>query len=114
MLQLRDLSPGDSVGYNATFTAERPMRAATVSLGYADGFLRCWSGRGALRFGETVLPLLGRVSMDMVVVDCGAAPDLREGDWLDVPYDLPRAAERCGLSQYELLTTLGRRFQRST
>ena len=114
VLQLRDLSPGDSVGYNATFTAERPMRAATVSLGYADGFLRCWSGRGALRFGETVLPLLGRVSMDMVVVDCGAAPDLREGDWLDVPYDLPRAAERCGLSQYELLTTLGRRFQRST
>ena len=51
VLQLRDLSPGDSVGYNATFTAERPMRAATVSLGYADGFLRCWAGRGALRFG---------------------------------------------------------------
>ncbi|MGZ5792458.1 MAG: alanine racemase, partial [Croceibacterium sp.] len=43
VLQLRDLSPGDSVGYNATFTAERPMRAATVSLGYADGFLRCWA-----------------------------------------------------------------------
>ena len=113
VLQLRDLSPGDSVGYNATFTAERPMRAATVSLGYADGFLRCWAGRGALRFGEALLPLLGRVSMDMVVVDSSAAPDLREGDWLDVPYDLPQAAERCGMSQYELLTTLGRRFQRS-
>ncbi len=112
VLQLRDLAPGDSVGYNATFTADRPLRAATVSLGYADGFLRCWSGRGALRFGETVLPLLGRVSMDMVVVDSSAAPGLREGDWLDVPYDLPQAAERCGLSQYELLTILGRRFQR--
>ena len=113
VLQLRDLSPGDSVGYNATFTAERPMRAATVSLGYADGFLRCWSGRGALRFGEAALPLLGRVSMDMVVVDASAVPSLREGDWLDVPYELPQAAERCGMSQYELLTTLGRRFQRS-
>jgi alanine racemase len=112
VLQLRDLSPGDSVGYNATFTADRPMRAATVSLGYADGFLRCWSGRGALRFGDALLPLLGRVSMDMVVVGCDAAPDLREGDWLDVPYRLPEAAERCGLSQYELLTTLGRRFAR--
>jgi alanine racemase len=89
------------------------MRVATVSLGYADGFLRCWSGKGALRFGEAVLPLLGRVSMDMVVVDASAVPDLREGDWLDVPYDLPQAAERCGLSQYELLTTLGRRYQRS-
>jgi alanine racemase len=113
VLQLRHLSPGDSVGYNATFTAERSTRAATVSLGYADGFLRCWSGKGALRFGEAQLPLLGRVSMDMVVVDASAVPDLREGDWLDVPYDLPQAAERCGLSQYELLTTLGRRFQRS-
>jgi len=51
--------------------------------------------------------------MDMVVVDCTTAPGLREGDWLDVPYNLPLAAERCGLSQYELLTTLGRRFQRS-
>lgn len=114
VLQLRVLSPGDSVGYNATFTAERPMRAATVSLGYADGFLRCWSGRGALRHGETLLPLLGRVSMDMVVVDCSAVPDLREGDWLDVPYNLPQAAERCGMSQYELLTTLGWRFRRAS
>jgi alanine racemase len=50
--------------------------------------------------------------MDMVVVDATAAPDLREGDWLDVPYALPQAAERSGLSQYELLTLLGRRFRR--
>ena len=113
VLQLRNLSPGDSVGYGATFTADRPMRAATVSLGYADGFLRCWAGRGALRLGEALLPLLGRVSMDMVVVDCSAAPGLREGDWLEVPYHLPQAAEHCGLSQYEVLTLLGRRFQRS-
>ena len=113
VLQLRDLSPGDSVGYNATFTADRPLRAATVSLGYADGFLRCWSGKGALRRGDVALPLLGQVSMDMVVVDCSAAPDLREGDWLDLPYHLPEAAERCDLSQYELLTLLGKRFRRS-
>jgi alanine racemase len=111
VIQLRDLSPGDSVGYNATWTAERPTRAATVSLGYADGFLRCWSGKGTLRRGDAVLPLLGRVSMDMVVVDCTAEPDLREGDWLDIPFDLPAAAQRCGLSQYELLTTLGDRFK---
>lgn len=112
VLQLRDLSPGDGVGYNATFTADRPLRAATASLGYADGFLRCWAGVGALRHGEAVLPLLGRVSMDMVVVDCSAAPGLSEGDWLDLPYDLPETAARCGLSQYELLTLLGRRFAR--
>ncbi len=113
VLQLRDLSPGDSVGYSATFTADRALRVATVSLGYADGFLRCWSGRGALRHGDAALPLLGRVSMDMVVVDCSAAPDLGEGDWLEVPYHLPEAAAQCGLSQYELLTLLGRRFRRA-
>ncbi len=112
VLQLRELTAGDSVGYNATFTATRGMRVATVSLGYADGFLRCWAGKGALRFEGVALPLLGRVSMDMVVVDCSAAPNLREGDWLDVPYDLPLAADRCGLSQYELLTLLGQRFRR--
>lgn len=114
ILQLRDLAAGDAVGYNAAWIAERPVRTATVSLGYADGFLRCWSARGVLRYGDLALPLLGRVSMDMVVVDCTAAPDLREGDWLDVPYHLPHAAERCGLSQYELLTLLGRRLRRET
>lgn len=113
VLQVRDLSPGDSVGYNAMFTADRPMRAATVSLGYADGFLRCWSEAGVLLHGGAALPLLGRVSMDMVVVDCDAAENLREGDWLDVPYDLPEASRRSGLSQYELLTVLGRRFGRA-
>jgi alanine racemase len=113
VLQLRDLSPGDSVGYNALFTADKPMRAATVSLGYADGFLRCWTGKWALRRGGESLPLLGRVSMDMVVVYASAAADLREGDWLDVPYALPEASAACGLSQYELLTALGLRFVRS-
>ncbi|OYW46489.1 MAG: alanine racemase [Sphingomonadales bacterium 32-68-7] len=110
VLQLRNLLPGDSVGYNALFTADEPIRAATVSLGYADGYLRAWTGRGELRRGDAVLPVLGRVSMDMIVVDASAAPDLREGDWLDLPYSLPEAAASSGLSQYELLTLLGRRF----
>ncbi len=112
VIQLRDLCAGDTVGYNATFTAPAAMRAATVALGYADGFLRSWSGRGVLRCGAAELPLIGRVSMDMVVVDAGAAPDLRAGEWLDVPYDLPAASARSGLSQYELLTVLGLRFDR--
>ncbi|MBO9519516.1 MAG: alanine racemase [Porphyrobacter sp.] len=112
VLQVRDLTVGDSVGYNATFTASEPMRVATVSLGYADGFLRCWSGRGSLRFRGAELPLIGRVSMDMVVVDCRTAPNICEGDWLDVPYSLPEASAITGLSQYELLTTLGRRYLR--
>jgi len=58
------------------------------------------------------LPVLGRVSMDLTVVDLTHAPDVGEGDWIAADYALPQAAARSGLSQYELLTLLGRRFGR--
>jgi alanine racemase len=112
IIQTRNIGPGDSIGYNAIFTAERPMRVGTVSLGYEDGFLRCWGGKGWLEHQGARLPLLGKVSMDMVVVDLAAAPELQEGDWLALPYSLPEAAELTRLSQYELLTVLGTRFSR--
>ena len=112
LLQVRTVTAGDTVGYNTTFIAPRAMRIGTVALGYADGYLRCWSGKGRLVAGRQFLPVLGRVSMDLTIVDLTTAPDLREGDWLAVDYDLPHAAQETGLSQYELLTLLGRRFTR--
>lgn len=112
LIQVRDIEAGESVGYNATFVASRAMRIGVVSLGYADGYLRSWSGKGMLRSMGRPLPVVGRVSMDMTVVDLTAAPDLREGDWLTADYSLPEAAATTGLSQYELLTLLGRRFAR--
>lgn len=112
LLQVRSVKAGDSVGYNETFVAERAMRIGVVSLGYADGYLRCWSGKGAMTSHGRRLPVIGRVSMDMTAIDLGAAPDLAEGDWVDVDYALPQASAISGLSQYELLTTLGRRFPR--
>lgn len=112
IMQIRAVRAGETVGYNATFAASSDMRVGVVSLGYADGYLRCWSGKGILRAGSAVLPVLGRVSMDMTVIDLAAAPDLQEGDWVSVDYDLPAAAGRSGLSQYELLTLLWRRFAR--
>lgn len=113
ILQRRQLRAGETVGYNAAFTASRPMDVGVVSLGYADGFLRCWADKGALESCGTKLPLLGKVSMDMVVIDLSDAPHLREGDWIDVPYDLAESSALTGLSQYELLTVLGHRFQRT-
>lgn len=112
LIQVREIEAGDSVGYNETFVASGPMRVGVVSLGYADGYLRCWSGIGSFRFGDAVLPVLGRISMDMTVIDLSAAPQLVEGDWVEADYDLPTAAQACGLSQYELLTLLGSRFAR--
>jgi alanine racemase len=112
ILQCRSLGPGDSVGYNALFTAERPMQVGTVSLGYADGFLRLRGPGNALFSHGRRLPILGKVSMDMVVVDLTAAPDLAMGDWLTVPWDINDAAQQNILSPYELLTTIGLRLRR--
>ncbi len=112
VMQVRDIGAGDTVGYNRMFTAPGPMRVGVIALGYADGYLRCWSGKGMARWQGTALPALGRVSMDMTVIDLAAAPDLREGDWVELDYALPQAAAASGLSQYELLTLLGQRFSR--
>ena len=112
IMQVRQLQAGDSVGYNSTYTATAAQRVGVVSIGYADGYLRCWSGKGMLHAAGRPLPVLGRVSMDMTVIDLGADPELSEGDWVSLDYALPQAAAASGLSQYELLTLLGRRFGR--
>lgn len=110
VIQTRTLNAGDAVGYNGEFAAKAPMQVGTVSLGYADGFLRSRGPGNALVHGDLGLPILGKVSMDMIVVDLSAAPHISEGDWLQVPFDLPSAAQQSSLSQYELLTVLGSRL----
>lgn len=113
ILQCRQLVAGETVGYNATFTAPKAMPVGTVSLGYADGFLRLRGPGNALTHQGRALPILGKVSMDMVVVDLRAAPDLAAGDWLTVPWDINDVAQQNILSPYELLTTIGQRLRRS-
>jgi len=112
VLQVRDVPRGATVGYGATFTAAAALRVAILNLGYADGYLRAFGGGiGAAACGDRRCPLIGRVSMDLVAVDVTGA-DVAESDWLRLDYDLPAQAAVTGLSQYELLTLLGRRYQR--
>ena len=113
ILQTRDLAAGDSVGYNAAFTAPGPMRVGTVSIGYADGFLRSRGPGNALHHLGRALPILGKVSMDMVVVDLSAAPALASGDWVEVPWNIADAAQQMALTPYEMLTVMGRRLRGS-
>ncbi len=113
ILQRRTVRAGESVGYGATWVAERDTEIAIANIGYADGYLRSFAGNGTVKFGEAALPLVGRVSMDLIAVDCSAARDLAEGDWVAIDYDLPIAANISGLSQYELLTGLSPRFERT-
>jgi len=110
ILQRRRVPAGESVGYNATFVAPHDIEVAIINLGYADGYLRGFSDRGSAGGGK--FPVIGRVSMDLVALDVSAAPGLSEGDWVSMDYDLPTASAASGLSQYELLTGLGQRFDR--
>jgi alanine racemase len=112
IVQRRRVGPGDRVGYGGTFTADRPRELAILNIGYADGYLRGFSGAGRARIGAGFAPVVGRVSMDLTAICVDEAPELGEGDWIELDYALPEAAAQSGLSQYELLTGLGARFER--
>ncbi|MGH6705376.1 MAG: alanine racemase, partial [Sphingomicrobium sp.] len=97
VVQRRTIKAGETCGYGATWTAEADTEAAILNIGYADGYLRGFSSRGSAFAGEMSLPVIGRVSMDLIAVDCDAAPGLKEGDWVEIDYDLPTASEQSGL-----------------
>ncbi|WP_259466926.1 alanine racemase [Sphingomonas sp. PP-CE-3A-406] len=113
VLQCRRVGAGQTVGYNATWTAKTDTEVAIVNLGYADGYFRGFSNAGTARAGDTALPVIGRVSMDLVAIDVSRAPSVHEGMWLALDFVFPEAAAVSGVSQYELLTSLGARFKRS-
>ena len=112
VLQRRLVRAGESVGYNATWVAPADTQVAIVNLGYADGYPRGFSDTGRAFAAGEALPVIGRVSMDLVALDV-TAHDVAEGDWIAFDPDLPRAAAASGMSQYELLTGLGTRFDRA-
>ena len=112
VLQVRTVEAGETVGYGATWTPPGRAWIAVANIGYADGYLRCHGGgTGFASWQGRFLPVVGRVSMDLTAFDAGDLA-IVEGEWLTIGYDLPEVSARCGLSQYELLTGLGARFER--
>ncbi|KAF1052825.1 MAG: Alanine racemase, biosynthetic [Stenotrophomonas maltophilia] len=115
LISIREVAAGESVGYGATWVAERATRIGTVSCGYADGYPRSApSGTPVLVNGRRV-PLAGRVSMDMLAVDLSEAPEARVGDpvelWgANLPVD--EVARSAGTIGYELLTRITARVPR--
>ena len=112
VLQRRRVLAGQTVGYNATWTAAADTDVAIVNLGYADGYFRGFSDRGTATAGGSRLDVIGRVSMDLVALDVGLQSLVDESDWVTFEADLASASRASGVSQYELLTSLGRRFSR--
>jgi alanine racemase len=117
VIQTRTVASGARIGYGGTHVATGDMRLATIAAGYADGLPRSLSHRGAVYYGDTRLPVVGRVSMDSITVDVGALPEgtLSLGSLVEVlgPHQtLDDLAQAAGTISYEILTSLGQRYRR--
>ncbi|HET8613552.1 MAG TPA: alanine racemase [Sphingomonas sp.] len=134
VLQVRRVEKGDTVGYGATWVAPYPSTIAILNVGYADGLLRPLADGLGVRIGDQRFGVAGRISMDLLALDITNMETVRhievgehgthswirqlapvmisEGDWLPLTLDLCWLSSISGLSQYELLTGLGRRYQR--
>jgi alanine racemase len=120
--QVRSIEFGETVGYDATWTARRPSRIAVVTMGYADGIFRSASGDdqkpgGTLFVNGQSCPIVGRISMDLIALDITHLPNgsVKRGDFATMigpERDIDATAEMLGTIGYEVLTNLGPRFAR--
>lgn len=116
----RDAAPGDTLGYGGTYAACRPERWGTVAIGYGDGIPRrlATAGGAALVHGRRV-PLIGRISMDVLTVSLAGVPGAAPGDVVTLigsdggaAISVDEVAERCDTISYEILSNLGARLPR--
>jgi alanine racemase len=122
IVQVRNVPKGETVGYDAAWTARHATRIAVVAVGYADGYLRASSSSDAAPGGDAIVagqrcPLAGRVSMDLLAIDITELPDgaARRGDLVTLIGDeitVDDVAIKAGTIGYEVLTSLGRRYRR--
>ncbi len=117
VIQVRNLDRAGTVGYGASFAAEPGARIATVAIGYADGYLRSLGNRGMAAIRGQRVPVVGRVSMDLLTVDVSNVTgfEVEAGEPVElfgrsIPIDELAAA--AGTISYELLTAIGRRVER--
>lgn len=116
---VKEIAPGQTVSYGRTFTARRPMRVATISVGYADGYSRAYSNRGYVLIHGQKAPILGRICMDQCVVDVSEIPTAAMGDTVtlagrdsaeEIGFD--QLAALSGTINYELVCLVGKRVDR--
>ncbi|MGQ3046769.1 MAG: alanine racemase [Niveispirillum sp.] len=117
ILQIRDVTPPDTVGYDATHRVAAPGKVAALGMGYADGYPWSLAGKGVAMVAGHAAPLIGRVSMDLLTADVTGVPDglLQVGGWAEIigPHrDVDQVAKEAGTIGYEVLTRLGSRYHR--
>lgn len=121
VIQVREAAAGTAIGYGGNERVKRNSRIAVLSLGYADGVLRAGGSQdgapGATAFfGETPCPYVGRISMDLIAIDVTDAEEVARGTWVEIlgdHVDVDDLASACGTISYEMLTSLGRRYERT-
>ena len=124
IIALRDLGEGETVGYDRTFRCTRPTRVATVPMGYGDGLLRELSNRGSMLVRAMRCPILGRVSMDLTMIDVTEVPDAAIGDEVVILGEQQHGerharigadeiAKLAGTIAYDVMTSVSRRVPRS-
>jgi alanine racemase len=119
LIAIRDVPAGCAVGYGQTWTADRPTRLGLLPVGYADGYPRSLSNRGTMMVGGQPAAVVGRVSMDLTVIDLRHAPQAVVGEEVTVidndplsPASAYRVAELAGTIPYEIFCHIGRRVRR--
>jgi alanine racemase len=119
IITLRDLPPGQSVGYSARFTTQRPSRIAVINAGYADGIMRQRSNRGCVLVRGQHAPLVGSISMDLTTIDVTDVPNVALGDVVTIygkdgnaEIQVSQVARDIGTVTSDLLCALGRRVPR--
>jgi alanine racemase len=119
IIQINNLKPGESVGYNATYTnnSKKSCPIATIPVGYADGFLRHFSNQGCVMIESYKAPIIGRISMDLTIIDISNIPSNliflgQNVEVLGARLTADKIAKLCGTNGYEILTSLGSRYER--
>jgi alanine racemase len=119
LISIRDVRPGETVGYNQTWTADRPSRIGLIPVGYADGYSRDFSNRAVTLIHGCQAPVVGRVSMDLTTIDLAQVPMARVGDSVTILDDDPlsaasvyKLAKWANTIPYEIFCRIGRRVRR--
>ena len=118
VIQCRTVPVDTLVGYGGSYSTKAETRIATIAVGYADGWPRHLSNKGAAYYGDVQLPIIGRVSMDSITLDVSALPEgtLKLGSLVELigtHQTLEQVAQDAGTISYEILTSLGHRYHRN-
>jgi len=119
ILALNNMEPRATLGYGSTFRTEKQSRIAVLPVGYADGYNRLLSNQGKVEINQKLYPVVGRVSMDLTLIDVTSAPEFRIGDEVKLissdpesPISALAMAQQLNTIPYEVLTTIGTRVER--